>query len=69
MKLQPQGLLPNFEEMLERFIFNIIDEHSFALFLVLSFILGVGTLIILNSINNIFAIIRINFEELYNRRR
>lgn len=69
MKIQPQGLLPNFEEMLERFIFSLIEEHSFALFVALFFVGGVGTLILLNTIHNVSFIIRTNFEEFYKRRR
>jgi len=59
---------PDFQEMFDKFIFNIIDQYSFELFLAISIVGGVSILFTINVINNIVATIRLNFEEYYNRR-
>ena len=66
--MKPQGILPDWDALVERFIFNIIDQHSFVLFCVISFVLGISILSLLNIINNALHIIRLNVEEFYRRR-
>lgn len=66
--MKAQGLFPDFELMFERFIYNVIDDHSFALFVCLSVVGGVSLLFALNIINNVLEIIKLNLQEFYKNR-
>ena len=65
--MQTMGWLPDFEAMFHKFIFNLIDQYSFELFVAISVVGGIALLFSINVINNLVATIRLNFEEFYKR--
>jgi hypothetical protein len=67
--MKANGWLPDpqtwLSDAFQRMMNNVIDQNSLEMFLVLSIFGGLSLLFGLNIFNNIMAIIRINFEQLY----
>ena len=55
------GWMPNFEELFQQWVITLVEHNSFWLFVGLAII----SILVLNLVNNIIHIIKINFEEFY----